>query len=46
MMRGNPIDIFFRILGTERSIEYTFDPATFALHDDRRKPGCGGLVPR
>ena len=32
MMRGNPIDIFFRILGTERSIEYTFDPATFALH--------------
>jgi UDP-N-acetylglucosamine 3-dehydrogenase len=33
MMRGNPIDIFFRVLGTERSLEYTFDPATFALHD-------------
>lgn len=33
MMRGNPIDIFFRILGTERSIEYTFDPATFTLHE-------------
>ncbi|MHB8956736.1 MAG: Gfo/Idh/MocA family protein [Pirellulaceae bacterium] len=33
MMRGNPVDIFFRVLGTERSIEYTFNPAAFALHD-------------
>ena len=39
MMRGNPIDIFFRVLGTERSIEYTFNPAAFALHDiDTQKP--------
>ncbi len=33
MMQGNPIDIFFRVLGSERSIEYTFNPAAFALHD-------------
>ncbi len=33
MMRGNPIDIFFRVLGSQRSMEYTFNPASFALHD-------------
>jgi predicted dehydrogenase len=33
MMRGNPLDIFFRILGAERSIEYTFSPESFALHE-------------
>ena len=32
MMRGNPLDIFFRVLGTDRSIEYTFRPESFALH--------------
>ena len=46
MMRGNPIDIFFRVLGTERSIEYTFDPATFALHeiDDPRRERTGSTL--
>ncbi len=33
MMQGNPLDIAFRILGTERSIEYSYQPAEFALHD-------------
>ncbi len=33
MMQGNPLDIFFRILGTERSIEYSYHPVDFALHE-------------
>lgn len=41
MMQGNPIDIFFRVLGSRRSLEYTFSPETFALHDldTRRQSG-------
>jgi UDP-N-acetylglucosamine 3-dehydrogenase len=42
MLRGNPLDISFRILGTQRSIEYVFRPAEFALHqiktDGPREP--------
>jgi predicted dehydrogenase len=33
MMQGNPLDISFRVLGTERSIEYCYQPTAFALHD-------------
>jgi len=33
MMQGNPLDIAFRILGTERSIEYSYQPVDFALHE-------------
>lgn len=33
MMQGNPLDIAFRILGTERSIEYSYQPTDFALHE-------------
>jgi len=33
MMQGNPLDIFFRVLGTERSIEYSYQPVEFALHE-------------
>jgi predicted dehydrogenase len=32
MMQGNPLDIGFRILGDEGSLEYVFRPAEFALH--------------
>lgn len=41
MMRGNPIDIFVRVLGSERSLEYTFQPEHFALHElaSHGKPG-------
>lgn len=43
MMQGNPVDIFFRVLGDQRSMEYTFDPSTFALHDiDTRKSAPPG----
>ena len=43
MMQGNPIDIFFRVLGSQRSIEYTFRPEAFALHDiDTREPSGSG----
>jgi UDP-N-acetylglucosamine 3-dehydrogenase len=43
MMRGNPIDIFLRVLGDQRSIEYTFAPAAFALHDiDTTNPAPPG----
>ena len=39
MMQGNPIDIFFRVLGSQGSIEYTFSPDAFALHEiDTHKP--------
>jgi len=40
MMRGNPLDIFFRVLGTERSMEYAYNPETFALHEveGRKQP--------
>lgn len=40
MMKGNPLDIFFRVLGTERSIEYTFNPESFALHEVEGKKGA------
>lgn len=43
MMQGNPIDVFFRVLGSQRSIEYTFSPDAFALHDvDTHKPSPTG----
>ncbi|MCX7887758.1 MAG: Gfo/Idh/MocA family oxidoreductase [Verrucomicrobiae bacterium] len=40
MMKGNPLDIFFRVLGTERSIEYGFNPESFALHQLEGKKGA------
>ncbi|MCU0962168.1 MAG: Gfo/Idh/MocA family oxidoreductase [Pirellulaceae bacterium] len=42
MLRGNPIDIYFRVLGSEKSIEFTFQPASFALHDLGQQPGAAG----
>ena len=46
MMQGNPIDIFFRVLGSQRSIEYTFSPDTFALHDidTQKSSGTGASL--
>ncbi|NUQ62065.1 MAG: Gfo/Idh/MocA family oxidoreductase [Pirellulales bacterium] len=32
MLKGNPLGIGFRILGTQRSIEYRYLPRTFSLH--------------
>ena len=43
MMKGNPLDIFFRVLGTERSIEYTFSPESFSLHEiETQEPAQAG----